>query len=237
MSFIKDEESWFEDWQGRLIDWLEEEKLGSPMVVDRCWQVDEHDDGSIRANSYYTPFRVIIEPLKIDEERYIRVSIKTPVGTAMLEEWQRVEIYKSMLKINYQSELVKFTLEDIDDDVSIKAEFDLASLSKKEFDHGLRRLLEWSTFLFTSVISPEMFQEYIDEESWDDYEFYHVLEKLAIDIDEGNVTKDISVKRLKDIGYEEREATNLVEEIMDYLYSDEEKEGSEIDEGEHIEVL
>lgn len=235
MIFISEDENWFGEWQARIIEWLENEELGSPMIVDRCWETETDDDGSILANSYCTPFKVDIDPFKRDDGKYMMVSVGTGVGTAMLEEWEKVEFYRNMLKRNTSAELVKFSVDGIDDDICIKAEFDLSSLSKEEFDHGMKNLLTQSTFVFTSIIAPEKIQHYIEEENWEKHEFFHVVEKLIEDLQEGNINKYISMKRLLDIGYEENEAMNLVEDIEHHISDDKESDQKVVSRG--MEVL
>lgn len=223
------EEIWKETWQTRLNDWLEEEKLGSPMMVEKSWDVEITDEGAITADSWCTPFTLEIKPTKKDEKNFIDLTVRTPVGTAMLHTDEKVNLYRTMLKLNQRSELVKFGLEDIDDDIVIKADFDLTNLSKKEFDHGLRHQLEIGSFLLTSVIAPDTLQEFIDEEDWEEYEFYNTMEKFAVAMKEGEITKDIAVNRLVDIGYEEETAERLIEDLNNYIDKSEEQTSDGLD--------
>lgn len=217
------EEDWKETWQKRLKKWLEEEKLGSPLMLDKCWEVEINENSKLTAESWVTPFVVDIAPIEEDGKRYLNFTVRTPVGTAMLHPDDKVNLYRTMLKLNQRSKPVKFGLKDIDDDIVVRADFHLSELSKEELDHGLRHQLEIATFLLSNVVTSDTLQEFIDEENWDDYEFYHTMGKFVDALEDGEISKEIVVRRLTDIGYEEERAEALVADLVECISEDQEQ--------------
>ncbi len=211
------DEDWRKEWRERLVEWLEKEELGSPLVVDRSWDTEILEDDSILARSYSTPLNISIELIEKDHSRFLDMTIQTPVGTAMLEEDRKRYLYQTMLRLNNDSQLMKFGLEGIDDEIVIEADFALASINRKEFDDGLRSLLEGATLLFTRFIPQDTLEKYIDEGDWSDYEFYYVMEKLVNDLKNDEITKQTAVGRLKDIGYDEEQAEDLVGKLEEMI--------------------
>lgn len=216
-SLEEDKADWMDDWRDRLIKWLETEELGSPLVVDRDWDTVKNEDGSILADSYSTPFDVRLDLIEDENKKYLDITIYTPIATAMLDEDKKRYLYQTMLRINNSSRLLKFGLENIDDEIIVEADFDLASLNKKEFDDGLRSIIEGCTIFFSNFLDSKILQKYYDEEKWKDYEFYYVVNELMTDLDSDEISKDTAVKRLQDIGYEEERAEDLIGRIDSLL--------------------
>lgn len=203
---------------------METEISESELIIDCAWETEDYGENLIKAKSWCSPFSVILRLIDEKDKRFLTLTIYTGVGTAVLKDYEKIYLYSTMLKLNEKSQLIKYCLEDIDDKIIIRSEFDLSSFSKGEFNHGLRRLSESGHFFFSKVLMPETLSKIIKEESWEDYEYYDFVDSIAEDLKEGKITPEIAKQRAVKIGYNEEDAESFVKNMLDYLETIAEKE-------------
>ncbi|MFO7991496.1 MAG: hypothetical protein R6U61_04275 [Thermoplasmata archaeon] len=232
---MSEEKGWKVEWKEKIVEWLETEISDSKLIIDCAWETEDYDEDVVRAKSWCSPFHVILRFIDEKDKRFLTLTIYTGVGTAVLKDYEKIYLYSTMLKLNEKSQLIKYCLEDIDDKVIIRSEFDLASFSKGEFNHGLRRLSESGHFFFSKVLMPETLSKIIEEESWEDYEFYDFVDSIAKDLKEKKITPEVAKKRAIKLGYEEEDAETFIENMLDYLDTvKESSEGEDVRDGPRV---
>lgn len=209
---------------------MEKEDIDSKKVIDDEWEVEELDDGTLKAKCYRTPFVLYIEHLeKSDtEDGYIKLKLYTSINTAILEPNLRVYLYRKMLKYHTDDLLTKYSMDsdDVQMEPMICSDLDLTSVSREEFDNALMNLLSASYNFFDSVLTKEkLFEMMGGEFEWSDYYIYSIGSVLLDEIESGKIDREKAIKRLVNkLEFSEEEAVNLLDIIK------ESKESNDLDE-------
>ena len=135
--------------QQEVLGWLSggDEKSGN--LVDVPWKIQQFQKYAILENDK-VPFSVYL----IFENDIMRIFLKTGIETAVLENQERLSIYRTLLLLNRQLDLVKFMLDGMNEEVVSRVDLELDVLSKNELNVGLSTLLS-SLYLMVKALKLE----------------------------------------------------------------------------------
>ena len=135
--------------QQEVLGWLSggDEKAGN--LVDVPWKIQQFQKYAILENDK-VPFSVYL----IFENDIMRIFLKTGIETAVLESQERLSIYRTLLLLNRQLDLVKFMLDGMNEEVVSRVDLELDALSKNELNVGLSTLLS-SLYLMVKALKLE----------------------------------------------------------------------------------
>jgi hypothetical protein len=129
-----------EEWAQKIIGWLEEIKEDSDKPLDNHWDITRSDPEASKEAVYIIaehpglPYRVVIR-LK---GNFTTLGIFTGIETAVMESTvERLKAYRNLLLFNDAWYLVKAGINGDDEEVLLKLELHLASLSREEFSDAL----------------------------------------------------------------------------------------------------
>ena len=113
------------------------------------WKIQQFQNYAILENDK-VPFSVYL----IFENDIMRIFLKTGIETAVLENQDRLSIYRTLLLLNRQLDLVKFMLDGMNEEVVSRVDLELDALSKNELNVGLSTLLS-SLYLMVKALKLE----------------------------------------------------------------------------------
>lgn len=130
------------DWTQMFIDWLKEGKEDSESLLDIPWdlevkKVEGTENDLIVATHPKIPFNIEVVVTK----HYANLVINPIIPTDALDVPERMRVYKKLLHLNTDLNLMKAGLVGYDDNPVIQVDLDLHSLSKQEFNDALTLLV------------------------------------------------------------------------------------------------
>ncbi len=130
------------DWTQMFIDWLKEGNENSESLLDIPWdmevkKVEGTENDLIVATHPKIPFNIEVVVTK----HYANLVINPIIPTDALDVPERMRVYKKLLHLNTDLNLMKAGLIGYDDNPVIQVDLDLHSLSKQEFNDALTLLV------------------------------------------------------------------------------------------------
>ncbi len=119
-------------------NWLVQGRPDADNLVDFPWEVEEQEDGSLRA--IHPKFPIDIIAWCDDDIGVIRLTATTNYPTISLDKDERLRIYHKLLRMN-AAPLAKFLLFDDDDYVNVAVDLSVKTLGKQEFNDALAMLI------------------------------------------------------------------------------------------------
>lgn len=184
----------------KIIAWLTEETESAKRLIDLKWDVKQ-------AGNIYTlrnenvPFTVLLH----FTESTVRIFVDTGIETATLQSPVRLSIYRTLLILSRQAELVKFMLDGINENVFARVDLELFNITRKEFDDGLNTLLSALYVMVKALKLEDQFNKKIIDR----------MVATIMDLHrEGKSKADIVKFLVERIGYAEKEAEKMVDEIL-----------------------
>ncbi len=183
-----------------VIGWLTEEKEGARRLIDLKWDVKQVGSLSMVRNEN-VPFTILL----LFTENTVRIFVDTGIETAVLKSTPRLSIYRTLLILNRQAELVKFMLDGINENIFARVDLELLQLTRSEFDDGLNTLLSALYLMVKALKLEEQFNKQIIDR----------MVATILDLNkEGKSRKDIVNFLVERIGFSEKEAEKMVDEIL-----------------------
>lgn len=116
-----------------ILKWFKETGK-SDMLIDKKWIVQESEDKSaIFAKLDELPFAIGVEFI----DSFAELILYTDIETATMSKDQRLDIYRKLLILNDENHMVKSTLAGRNDEIALRTDLDLKSLSKEEFNDAI----------------------------------------------------------------------------------------------------
>jgi len=131
-------------WTKKIRDWLRKGKEDSEMILDIPWDVKVEENEKfdrIKASHPRFPFPVLIHV----SEQFVQLHIDPNIPTDTMDVTERMRLYRRMLTLNLEFNLVKTALIGEDRGIILASDLDLKSLNHDEFDDAL-------TFLIASTV-------------------------------------------------------------------------------------
>ena len=130
-------------WTEKFSTWLKEGKEDAPNLLDYPWDVDvkevegQPDKTLIISSHPKIPFNVEI----VVGKHFANLVINPVIPTDAMDATERMRIYKKLLHLNTELNLMKAGLVGHDDNPVIQVDLDLESLNKHEFNDALTLLV------------------------------------------------------------------------------------------------
>ena len=185
-----------------ILKWFREEDKDSELLIDKKWMVQESDEGNmVFAHMDEIPFGIGVEFI----DSFADLILYTNVETATMSKDERLELYRKLLIMNDENHMVKATLAGRNDEIALRTDLDVKSISKEEFNDAIVSIIVGAVAI--QDILGIKGDEDDEEESQRIMEF--VLDALQ------TKTKDEVVKMLMDkTGMKEEDAVNIVEKVQ-----------------------
>lgn len=183
-----------------VLSWLGAKDETSGNLVDIPWEIKRYNNHFVLENEKI-PFSIF---LKFDHE-VVRVFLRTGVETAVMESEARLAIYRVLLILNRQIDLVKFMLEGIHEEVISRVDLELDELSKNELNEGLNLLLSSIYLMVRTLNLEEQFQTRITE---------RMLLMVQEMVRSGKTKEDIEKYLIEKIGLTKAESDSILTQIM-----------------------
>ena len=139
--------------KGQVIQWLAGGDETSTNLVDIPWKVRDLDKFLV-LESDKVPFSLFLS----FEEKTVKIFFRTGIETAVLENQPRLAIYRTLLLLNRQIDLVKFMLDGMNEEVVSRVDLELEGLTKAELNEGLNTLLSSIYLMIRALKLEEQFQ-------------------------------------------------------------------------------
>ena len=144
--------------KGQVIQWLAGGDETSTNLVDIPWKVRDLDKFLV-LESDKVPFSLFLS----FEEKTVKIFFRTGIETAVLENQPRLAIYRTLLLLNRQIDLVKFMLDGMNEEVVSRVDLELEGLSKAELNEGLNTLLSSIYLMIRALKLEEQFQSEVTQ--------------------------------------------------------------------------
>lgn len=139
--------------KGQVIQWLAGGDETSTNLVDIPWKVRDLDKFLV-LESDKVPFSLFLS----FEDKTVKIFFRTGIETAVLENQPRLAIYRTLLLLNRQIDLVKFMLDGMNEEVVSRVDLELEGLTKAELNEGLNTLLSSIYLMIRALKLEEQFQ-------------------------------------------------------------------------------
>ena len=183
-----------------VLGWLggKDEKSGN--LIDIPWQIKKFENNLVLENEK-VPFSIYL----VFEQGFVRIFLKTGIETAVLENQERLGVYRVLLLLNRQLDLVKFMLDGIQEEVITRVDLELDSLSKTELNDGMSMLLSSLYIMVKSLKLEDQFQQGITQR----------MLMMVQDMIKAGKSKDEIMKYLVEkIGLSKTESQNIVAQLV-----------------------
>ncbi len=184
----------------KVVSWLEEEN-GGKRLVNQKWEVTPLEGTDvIMATTEGLPFSIGIEVT----EKFVNLVIYTGIETAVLPNQERLKLYRDLLLLNNENQMMKFLIAGREETIGIRVDLDVMTLGKLEFNDALSSLIIGAETL-RAVLSTDQNQS--QEEGADKIE-----EIIAAELESGR-SADSVINDLVSAGMSKEDATAIVKEI------------------------
>ncbi len=183
-----------------VLGWLGGKDETSGNLIDIPWQIKKFENNLVLENEK-VPFSIYL----VFEQGFVRIFLKTGIETAVLENQERLGVYRVLLLLNRQLDLVKFMLDGIQEEVITRVDLELDSLSKTELNDGMSMLLSSLYIMVKSLKLEDQFQQGITQR----------MLMMVQDMIKAGKSKDEIMKYLVEkIGLSKTESQNIVAQLV-----------------------
>lgn len=183
-----------------ILEWLSKGDDSSGDLVDIPWKVTETENYVILENEQ-VPFSILLSFGK----SILMLHLRSGIETAVLENQNRLSVYRTLLLLNRQLDLVKFMLDGMNEEVVARVDLDMVSLSKTEFNDGLNTLLSSIYLMVRALKLEEQFRAGITQR------MIMMVQNL---ISQGKTKDDIMKFLTSNMGLPKDQAESILKEIM-----------------------
>ncbi|MCL4337740.1 MAG: hypothetical protein M1129_05490 [Candidatus Thermoplasmatota archaeon] len=183
-----------------VLGWLGGKDESSGNLVDIPWQIKKFENNLVLENEK-VPFSIFL----VFEQGFVRIFLKTGIETAVLENQERLGVYRVLLLLNRQLDLVKFMLDGMQEEVITRVDLELESLSKAELNDGMSMLLSSIYIMVKSLKLEDQFQQGITQ---------RMLFMVQDMIKAGRSKEEIMKYLVEKIGLSKTESQNIVAQLV-----------------------
>ncbi|MFW3145592.1 MAG: DNA-binding protein [Thermoplasmatota archaeon] len=212
------------EWTEKISKWLTEGKDGAELLIDYPWDIQtsgiegQPDKTLITASHPKIPFNVEV----VVGKHFANLVINPIIPTDAMEATERMRIYKKLLHLNSDLNLMKAGLIGYEDNPIIQVDLDLNSLGKEEFNDALTLLIVGAHNLIKILGLTEEMQEFMAN---------RFLAIVAVKLQSGESEESILDFLVHRGGLDEESAKNLLQQTNSLL----EQRAKEEAEGPHSE--
>lgn len=151
------------EWSEKIEKWLVEGEDGADKLLDYPWDIQkkevEGQEGKllIIASHPKIPFNVEV----VIGKHFANLVINPVIPTDAMDATERMRLYKKLLHLNTELNLMKAGLVGYDDNPVIQVDLDLESLNKHEFNDALTLLIVGANNLINIMGLTQEMQEFM----------------------------------------------------------------------------
>ncbi|AFL95258.1 hypothetical protein CL1_1055 [Thermococcus cleftensis] len=190
-----------DDIEVQVLEWLREGDDTAQDIVDLPWSVREVQPGTYLAEHPRMPFSLLV----VFSEGFVHLLVPMGLETFSMSNNEKLRVYHTLLRLNDQVNLMKFTLSGMDDDVYLRVDLDKKTLGKDEFNDALTALL----IGLMSAVSAMGLEEAFEREIFDRI-VGMVLERVERGASRDELMRFLTVK----VGMSVEDAKNLLNEVF-----------------------
>lgn len=183
--------------------WLSAGSDKASSLIDLKWNIKQNGNYMALQNDKI-PFNIFI--YVDDEKKDINLIVRTGIETATIENQPRLGIYRTLLILNAEIELVKFMLDGINEEVVAREDFDMSSLTRDVLNTGLNTILAAFYLMVKALNLEEEFNS-------------GIIERTAMMIRDmakaGKTRDDIKTYLVSSLGLSDTDADKLITEVLD----------------------
>ncbi|MFG1449533.1 MAG: hypothetical protein AAE983_02690 [Thermoplasmataceae archaeon] len=183
-----------------ILSWVAKGNEDASNLVDLPWKITETDNVVILQNDQ-VPFSIFLT----FGEAIMRMHLRSGIETAVLENQPRLSIYRTLLLLNRQLDLVKFMLEGMNEEVVARVDLELVNLSKEEFNDGMNTLLSSIYLMVRALKLEDQFREGITQ---------RMIMMVQDMIRQGKTREDILAFLTDRIGLPKDQAEQVLKEMI-----------------------
>lgn len=192
-----------EKWTPKLKKWLEEGKMRTDKIAQMPWDVAlAEGEGSDHLVATLPSIPFSIEMFVGPEYANLYIDMRYP--TDALDPVERMRLYKRLLNINKEFNMLKTSLMGEDDGIILSINLDLASLNEKEFDNALTAMVIGSSQLASQLGMSENIRNFMMSRT-----LYKIVEMLS----EGKTKKEVMHYLLYRVGVDQDMANMFWDEV------------------------
>ncbi len=190
-----------------VLGWLGGKDESTGNLVDIPWQIKKYENNLVLENEK-VPFSIFL----VFDPGFVRIFLRTGVETAVLENQQRLSVYRVLLLLNRQLDLVKFMIDGMQEEVITRVDLELSSLTKEELNDGMSLLLSSIYKMVKSLKLEEQFQARITE---------RMLMLVQDMINTGKSKEEIMKYLVDKIGLSKVDSENIISQLKGETSEDE----------------
>lgn len=202
-------------WAEKFVKWFKEGKEDSETILGIPWDVEMEkfeENDVIVASHPKIPYKIGV----FVTSEFANLHIDPGITTDAMDLADRMRIYKKLLHINTDLNLLKTGLMGDEDSVVITVDLDLVSVNKQEFNDALTLLIMGATKLIEVLdIADEVTEAMMERNA------AYIIDKL----EKGETKEMIMLFLTKRVGLETEYAENFVEKIIE-LYEEDQKQAN-----------
>ncbi|QDA32202.1 DNA-binding protein [Thermococcus indicus] len=200
-----------DDIEVQVLEWLKAGDDTAEDIVDLPWSVKEIQPNTYVAEHPRMPFSLLV----VFSEGFIHLLVPLGLETFSMTNDDKLKIYHTLLRLNDQVNMMKFTLSGMNDDVYLRVDLDKKTLGKEEFNDALTAL---AIGLLSGVEALGLEEEFVEKVF--DRILYMLLERVERGYTYEQLMEFLTVK----VGLDETGARRLLDSV---LGSTQEKSGPE----------
>ena len=183
-----------------VIKWLEGKDHSTGNLVDIPWKIQDLGKYLVLENEKI-PFSIYLA----FEDTVLRIFLRTGIETAVIDIQERLGIYRTLLLLNRQLDLVKFMLDGMNEEVISRVDLEMVSMNKEELNVGLNTLLS-SLYLMVRALKLEKeFQEKVSE---------RMMLMIQEMINQGKSREDIKTFLVTRIGMSKDDSEKIINQLL-----------------------
>ncbi|WP_297500174.1 DNA-binding protein [Thermococcus sp.] len=191
---------WFLVDGTQVLGWLRAGRDDAEDIVDLPWDVRELENGLYLASHPKMPFDLLVS----FDDTFVHLAVPLGLETYPLNNEDKVKVYHTLLRLNGGINLMKFSLEGMNDEVYLLADLDLKSLSKDEFNDALTALLFGLLTAVSTLGLEEEFKQSLME---------RVVAMVYERIRQGKKREELLDFLVSRVGMEKKDAEALLNEL------------------------
>ncbi|WP_337860015.1 hypothetical protein [Ferroplasma sp.] len=185
-----------------IIKWLSSGSDKANSLIDLKWNIKQSGNYTALQNDKI-PFNIFL--YIDDEKKNLNLIVRTGIETATIENQPRLGIYRTLLILNEKTELVKFMLDGINEEVIAREDFDMSTLTKDVLNTGLNTILA-AFYLMVKALNLE-----------DEFNS-SIVERTAMMIQDmaksGKTRDEIKTYLVSSLGLNDNDADKLISEVL-----------------------
>ncbi|NJE01990.1 DNA-binding protein [Thermococcus sp. JdF3] len=190
-----------DDIEVRVLGWLKAGDDTAEDIVDLPWSVKAIQPNTYVAEHPRMPFSLLV----VFSEGFIHLLVPLGLETFSMANEDRLKVYHTLLRLNDQVNMMKFTLSGMNDDVYLRVDLDKKTLGKEEFNDALTALL----IGLLSAVSALGLEEAFAREIFD-----RIVGMVVDRVDKGASREELMKFLTVKVGMSVEDARNLLDEVF-----------------------